>query len=416
MGRFVLIDCNNFYVSCERVFNPKLERKPVIVLSNNDGCVVARSQEAKYLGIAMGEPFFKIKKMCAKKGVEVYSSNYQLYGDLSQRVMRILAEKAPRLQVYSIDEAFAQYPAFISDEEVMEQCREIRRIIKQYVGIPVSIGLGSTKTLAKVANKMAKKKDGLFNISPVQQEVLEGFAVQDIWGIGRRWGAKLHDLGVHTAGQLCRMDAAHVRKHFGVVGERIFWELQGTSCLPTEQMQQAKQSITCSRSFGRDVLEFSELAEAVATYVSRACERLRAERSSARALYVFVETTFHGCLGGRPHTGLTIPLALPTNDTATLISEAKRVLAKLFRLGERYKKCGIVLLDLIETAKIAPDLFDRKTNRHRLNAAVDAVNKRFGRETLFYAAVGVKHPWQMSCTRRSQRYTTCWNELLTVSA
>lgn len=425
MTHYILVDCNNFYASCERLFNPRLEGCPLIVLSNNDGCVVARSQEAKKLGIAMGEPFFKIRELCCKSGVAVFSSNYQLYGDLSQRVMQLLAEMAPGIQVYSIDEAFLTFPKSMAIEEVRARCAEIRSTIRRWVGIPTSLGIAPTKTLAKVANELAKKDRtrGIFDLSDlkVQEEMLASFAVGDIWGVGGRSEKKLKMMGIDTAWKLRQACPSAIRRKMGVVGERIVLELNGISCLPLTDVQ-PKKSIASSRSFGKKVDNLQELSEALSTYVANACLKLRQQSHATQALSVYLEAIVDPEKGTRQHYSTTLPLPLPMNDTPRLIEAANWCLKKLYRKGERYKKCGVILLDLLPEKEIIPDLFDRlDPKRRRLAETVDALNARLGRNTLFYAAMGV-YPkgaapqWKTRSDRRSRRYTTCWEELAIVKA
>lgn len=420
-NHFVLVDCNNFYVSCERLFNPKLEGRPVIVLSNNDGCVVARSQEAKQFGIAMGEPFFKIKEFCRQRDILVYSSNYQMYGDISQRIMQILSELAPEIQVYSIDEAFLTFPATLSPDILLEQCFEMRRLIKKWVGIPTSIGIAPTKTLAKVANAVVKKNRslGVFSLcDPArQQQILADFPVGDIWGIGSRLKARLQGLGIFTALEFRDKDSHFIRREMGVVGERMLWELRGMSCLPLEEPC-AKQSISCSRSFGCTVTCESDLAEALATYVTRACEKLRGQGSCAKALHVYVEVLLDAQTGTRGHESRIVSFTVPTNDTPQMINAAKRCLKQLFCEGKRYKKCGVVLMDLIPEESIIPDLFlpAISPQRQHLMHTVDALNARFGKNKLFYGAMGVENGWKM---RRDQRWSCStgeWGKLPVVRA
>lgn len=416
MKYFALIDCNNFYASCERVFNPFLEGKPIVVLSNNDGCVVARSQEAKKLGIAMGDPFFKIKDFCRQNKVIAFSSNYALYGDLSQRVMNIASSMAPEIEIYSIDEAFLSYPESIPKEEVVKGCLEIRQTVKKWVGIPTSIGLAPTKTLAKVANDLAKKDrtKGFFNLCSAETQaiILRDYPVEDVWGIGRGLKARLNAMGIYTAAQFREMEPTHVRKKMGVVGERMLWELRGISCLQLEESQPRK-SITCSRSFGKAVTEFDQLAEALSTYVSTACVKLRKQDSCAQVICVFVEAYANFQTGGRTVCHMNKALDMPTNDTSTVITAAKHCLKYLFKQGERYKKCGIILHDLIAVNNVIPDLFlgglDEK--RQRLLETVDVLNTRFGKNTIFYGAMGVDPQWKMRHENRSRQYTTSWDEL-----
>lgn len=415
MSYFVLVDCNNFYVSCERLFNPWLEGRPVIVLSNNDGCVVARSQEAKRLDIKMGEPYFKIKDFCKHRGVVVYSSNYQLYGDLSQRVMLILSEIAPEIQIYSIDEAFLNFPAEMEPRALIEQCTEIRHIIKKWVGIPTSLGIAKSKTLAKIANDLAKKDtQGIFDLSSpdIQREVLRKFPVGDVWGVGGSSKVKLNALGVYTAWDLREIDPSIVRHKLGVVGERMVWELRGVSCLPLEEAS-AKKSISCSRSFGRTVTGIAELSEALSTYINTACLKMRQQNCCARAICVYLEAVLDVQTGMRRHFSTTISFPIATSDTPQIISTAKHCLAHLFCEGQRYKKCGIILLDLIPENAVLPDLFlgSPDPKRQHLMQTVDALNAHFGKNTLFYGAMGTNPQWKMRSDKRSRHFTTSWEDL-----
>jgi len=410
---FALIDCNDFYVSCERLFNPALERRPVLVLSNNDGRVIARSQEAKTLGIKMGEPFFKIQKLCQKEEIAILSSNHELYKDLSNRIMNIIREYVPSTEVYSIDEAFAYFPDTPSD--IVEACTQLRKRIKQWVGIPSSIGIGPTKVLAKTANRQAKGSKGIFDLSDhtVRTHLLQRTPVENIWGIGTKSGEKLHASGIHTAWQLCLMSLPYLRHLMGAPGEKIAWELRGTPCLPIEEAG-PRQTITHSRSFGTVITSFSDLSQALSTFVSRACVTLRKQHSFVKKIYVFTETAFDKEQKRRPHSGMTMALALPTNNTSTIIREAKRCLQQLFKPGAQCKKCGVVLLDLIEQPP--PDFFTPKKAINNLSHLVDEINNRFGEETLFYGAQGIDHPWQTLSLNRSPRYTTRWEELATANA
>lgn len=410
MNQFVLVDCNNFYASCERLFNPRLEGRPVIVLSNNDGCVVARSQEAKQLGIAMGAPYFKIQDFCRQQRVAVFSSNYALYGDLSQRVMELLAERAPAIQVYSIDEAFLMFPA---TEKVALLCSEMRQMIRRWTGIPTSLGIAPTKTLAKVANQLAKK-EGIFDLScpHMRDKVLHTFPIGDVWGIGGRSEEKLRALGIETAWQLAQMPAPTMRRTLGVVGERLLLELRGISCLPLTDVQ-LKKSLAYGRSFGKPVADLFALSEALATYVANASLKLREQAACTAALYVYLETC------ERQHYSQAAVLPLPTNDTPQLITAAKSCLRQLFRKEERYKKCGVVLLDLLPQSAVVPDLFQElDPKRRKLAGVVDALNTRLGRHKLYYAAMGGKDDasWKMRSERRSPNYTGRWEELAVVKA
>jgi DNA polymerase V len=422
MDYFVLVDCNNFYVSCERLFNPRLEARAVIVLSNNDGCVVARSREAKQLGIPMGAPFFKIRDVCRHQNILVYSSNYALYGDLSQRVMQILTEMSPEIQIYSIDEAFLKFSGSTPPEEMRAHCVSIRKKIKKWVGIPTSIGIAPTKTLAKVANDLAKKDTvhGVFDLSSpeVQLKILKDYPIEEVWGIGSRLKVKLQSWGIYTAGEFREADPVFIRRKLGVVGERMLWELRGISCLPLELERAPKQSITCSRSFGQAVTEQEGLEEALATYMASACVRLREEGSCAQALCVFVEAYLDAKAGTRQTFSTAIDLPFPTHDTPVLIHIAKQCLKKIFRVGHRYKKCGVILLDLIAQERIAPDLFTGNVDpkRERVAGIVDALNAHLGKNTLFYGAMGIDPSWKMRSQKRSSGFTSAWETLAKVKA
>lgn len=419
MSYFILADCNNFYASCERVFNPKLEGCPIIVLSNNDGCVVARSQEAKKLGIKMGEPYFKIKDFCSRMRVQVYSSNYPLYGDLSQRIMNILGEATPEMEIYSIDEAFLKYPGYMTPDALFSKCIELKRLVKKWVGIPISLGIAPTKTLAKLANDYAKKEQstGVFDISSpnLRKEILQKYPIEDVWGIGSAFRDKLRGLGVQTAWDFQEMDPLIVRRKMGVCGERILLELQGISCLALEEAS-PKKSISCSRSFGKVVIEASELAEALSTYVNTACIKLRRQRSCSKALCVYLEALNDEKLGTRRHYSLITSFSMPTNDTSKMITAAKSCLKKLFCEKERYKKCGVILLDLIPEEDIEADMFlgSIDTKRSAFMHTVDALNRHFGKNTLFFAAMGTNPLWQMRSDKRSRQFTTCWEDLAIV--
>lgn len=421
MEYFALVDCNNFYVSCERLFNPRLEGRPVIALSNNDGCVVARSQEAKQLGIKMGEPYFQIRELCKQRDVAICSSNYSVYGDLSQRVMHIISKMAPEVQIYSIDEAFATYPGTFLEKDVVAHCLEMRRCIKKWVGIPTSIGIAPTKTLAKMANALAKKnrEQGIFNLysQSTQDEILKKFPIQEVWGIGSRLGTRLRSQGIYTAAEFRDADPSYIRKMMGVVGERMLWELRGLSCLPMEEPVD-KKSITCSRSFGTTVTEMHHLAEALATHVNTACVKLREQESCAAALCIFIEAIVDSNTGTRRPFSTVIPFDMPSHDTSLMISEAKRYLSEIFVKGLRYKKCGVVLLDLLPKKNVLPDLFLGVSNakRDRVMYTVDALNQHFGKDTLFYGAMGINPVWKMKRDKCSSDYTSDWEGLAIAKA
>jgi len=415
---FILVDCNNFYASCERLFNPHYEGKPVIVLSNNDGCVVARSQESKQLGIKMGEPFFKIKNLCKQYDVIVCSSNYELYGDLSDRIMSILSKLGLDIQVYSIDEAFLKFPK--EEGSIFNQCFEIKKMIKKWVGIPISIGIAPTKTLAKIAGASAKKGNvGVVDLSDfrVKIETLKMTPVGDIWGVGGNSQSKLHVLGIYTAWDLHESDPLLIKKKMGITGERIVWELRGISCLPLEELE-SKKSITSSRSFGKPMLAMNDLAEALSNYINSACIKLRAQKSCVQAMSVWIESVLNAQTGERRYHQSMVAFPFPTNDTAQMISEAKRCLLGLFREGLIYKKCGVTLIDLIQESNVIPDFLvgSMDPKRKHLMKTVDALNTQFGKNKLFYGAMGINREWTMKRENSSPCFTTNWNDLAIAKA
>ena len=415
-----LVDCNNFYASCERVFDPHLWNRPVVVLSNNDGCVVARSAEAKALGIATGTPYFQIRDLVARHGIIVRSSNYKLYGDLSARIMTVLGRSTPHLEVYSIDEAFMDLAGMPLDR-LMDYGREIRRTVLRWTGIPVSVGIAPTKTLAKVANHLAKQAPaagGVWSLAEThdQMAVLARLDVQDIWGIGARLAARLRRAGIATALDLREASPNRVRRLVGVVGERTALELRGLPCIGLEETPPPAKSIVRSRSFGRPVERQEELEEAVAAYATRAAEKLRLHRRVAGALSVFVATSR---FRGAPYANqATLSLDPPTDDTARLIHAALAALRPIFREGLAYQKAGVMLGGLQPRAGLTESLFDRydRGRSERLMAVLDDVNHRLGPDTLRYAASGMERPWQMRREHASPHYTTRWDELPIVRA
>ncbi|HIJ78410.1 MAG: Y-family DNA polymerase [Desulfobulbaceae bacterium] len=418
---FALIDCNNFYVSCERLFAPQLKARPVVVLSNNDGCIIARSEEAKALGIAMGEPYFKVAAFLEKHAVHVFSSNYALYGDLSQRVMAVLQQLEPFVEIYSIDEAFVSLPV-AGGGDLVAYGLKLRETIRQWVGIPVSIGFGPTKTLAKIANRMAKQDkagNGVFSLldHPRLDALLAEVPVGAVWGIGRRHGAKLTACGIRSAFDLKGGDDDWLRKHLTITGLRTAMELRGLSCLPFEQLPPAKKSITSSRSFGRTVQGKAELFEAVATYVTMAAEKMRRAKLVAGCLQVFVTTNRFNKDAPQYSNSESVRLEPPTASTPELLSRARVCLDHLYRPGYAYQKAGVVLLDLLPEARQQGHLFGGDSGKAGpLMAALDKINNRWGRETVQSAAAGFTKSWKNRQERKSPAYTTCWHDLPVVRA
>lgn len=418
---FALIDCNNFYVSCERVFNPSLIKSPVVILSNNDGCIISRSEEAKALGIPMASPYYKSKALLeAHQGV-AFSSNYELYGDMSRRVMESLRLFVPDIEIYSIDEAFLAVP----DQEGVEDFMSfIQQRILKWTGIPTSIGLGSTKTLAKLANYIAKTYSfqGVFNgcHRPVMEDIMAALPLKKVWGISKGWEEKLHSLGIHTVLDLARADPSQIRQHTNVVLQRIALELRGIPCLALEDVS-SKKSIMSSKSFGQILTEQEPILEALSHYTARAAEKLRAQESYTPTICVMVRT--HRFKGREEyyHASSLISLEEPTQDTSTLIKAAKQGLAKIYKKGYQYQKTGVILLDLTPQLCQPQGLFSSSSSSvHTLKQghqtkALDAINQRYGRHTLFYGAQGILRPWQTRCDNRSPRYSTRVQEILNVS-
>jgi DNA polymerase V len=418
---FALVDCNNFYASCERVFNPMLEGKPIVVLSNNDGCVVARSNEAKALGIGMGVPEFQIRQLLRAHHVHVFSSNYTLYGDMSQRVMETLEQFCPDLEIYSIDEAFLSLSGFPSHSPT-EYGRSIRSTVKRWTGLPVSVGIAETKTLAKIANRVAKRTPdigGVFDLLACQDRdaLLGRVAVEDVWGIGPNHARLLKQHGITTAQQLARADDQWIRKRMGVVGLRLVMELRGVSCLDLEQCPSPKQSLTCSRAFGTLINTLAEMEEAVSVYASRVAEKLRGEGLAATVLTVCL-TTNEFKEGPQYSNSLTLNLPVVTDSTSELIRCALQGIRAIYRDGYLYKKAGVILTGLVPASQTQTDLFDSKDHGRskRLMSALDSINDRWGAGTLHYASSGISRAWKTQFYRRSPAYTTDWDALPVVNA
>lgn len=412
---FALIDCNNFYASCERLFKPDLKDKPVLVLSNNDGCVIARSNEVKDLGIKMGVPFYQVKALCKQHKVQVFSSNYTLYGDMSRRVMSVIGEHWPEVEIYSIDEAFIDLKTLPRSEQD-EFCRRLQQTILRYTGIPVSIGIGATKTLAKLANYIAKKelKLPVFNIDQ-KTFWLDKIAVSDVWGVGRQWGKKLMQQGVYTAQDLVTLDLRMIKDRFNVVLQRTILELRGTSCSGLQESEPSK-SIISSKSFGRMQTEYSCIAQAISSHCARACEKLREQQLVARHLSIFIQTNRFRPDLPQYQQSIGFKLINPTDDLRYLIRCTKFCLKKIFRSGFHYQKVGVHLGDLIAKKHVQMDLFNQSTEEQldhaeQLMSVLDAVNKKYGRHTLHLAAEVNLQPWSMRAQLRSPCYTTQWSEL-----
>lgn len=415
---YALIDCNNFYASCERLFRPDLRGKPIVVLSNNDGCVIARSNEAKALGIKMGEPFFHIKALSKQHKIHVFSSNYTLYGDLSHRVMSVIESAWPEVEVYSIDEAFLDLSTLPQDLHE-SFCTTLQQRILQWTGIPTSIGIGPTKTLAKIANHVCKRelKIPVFNVTN-QRQWLAKIGVGDVWGVGRQWQKKLMDKGINTAQDLADLNAHVIKKQYNVILMRTVMELQGIACSGLDEAK-PKQSILSSKSFGEMQTHFSALAQAISSHCARACEKARAQNLVAQRLSVFIRSNPHRADLAQYANSMACRLILPTDDTRVITQVAKICLRKLFKAGVHYKKVGIMLDGLIDKSMQQLDLFSQHSpaesqKSDQLMATFDSINARFGSQTIKLAAEGYSQTWKMRAELRSPCYTTRWSELAAI--
>ena len=412
-----LVDGNNFYVSCERIFDPSLEDRPVAVLSNNDGCVISRSQECKRLGIPMGAPGFQLRRNLAQSGLILKSSNYELYGDISRRMIAALGEFAPEVEQYSIDEAFIHVTPPSGTNLFDYGCR-IRQTLLKWIGIPCGIGFAPSKTLAKIANHIGKRQpSGVFVMPEDPRPVLETLPAGEVWGVGRRLAPKLAALGIRTAWQLASADSAFLRRRFNVTLARTALELRGHSLIGQENPDEPSKSISCSRSFGRPVIELKELAEAVACYTARAAEKLRRERQLAAGANVYCQYYPEYVPAALPGgvSGTTVMFRTPTSDTPEMLRAIHPKLRGIFHEGRRYKKAGVIFFGLEAAGNRQPDLFSGTAEREeRLSEAVDAINRSFGRGSIFLLAEGVEKPWAMKREMLSPSYTTNWDQLLAV--
>ncbi|WP_367607292.1 Y-family DNA polymerase [Legionella sp. W05-934-2] len=418
---FAMVDCNNFYASCERLFQPCLRDKPIVVLSNNDGCVIARSNEAKALGIAMGVPFHQVRGLCQRHKVAVFSSNYTLYGDMSQRVMTVIEQHWSAVEIYSIDEAFLNLTG-LSLLQADAFCQQLQATIFKQTGIPVSIGIGRSKTLAKLANHIAKKKlrVSVFNIDG-QMHWLEQIAIQDIWGVGQRWAAKLIALGITTAADLAKLDTEFVRRRFNVVMLRTVLELNGRACIELEDSE-PKKSILSSKSFGKLQTTKEALSEALASHCARAWDKLRQQQHQVVYLSVFLRTNpFRRDLPQYSRSS-GVRLIHPTDDLCHITTIAKHCLAHIFLPGYQYHKTGVLLVELVDKRFQQNDLFnpicpETQQKRDKLMQVTGKIKQRYGRHSLYLAAQGSRQPaWQMRANLCSPKYTTSWADLPLVKA
>ncbi len=420
---FFLIDCDSFYASCEKVFRPDIKDKPVVVLSNNDGFIVAADRKAKALGIkTISDPYFKMEPIIKKFGIEVFSANFELYGDMSERVMKILARFSPEIEIYSIDEAFLLMNH--GEERLTNIGRKIKELVWKSVGIPVSVGIGPTKTLAKIASRLAKKNPGLGGVFDIgEQEDMDAFLrkikVEDIWGVGRAHSKLLYECGINTAYDLKRLSYNVAKKQMTIVGLKTVKELGGIPCFALSDTPPHQKSIMRSRSFGHLVETLPALTEAVASYTTRACEKLREQHSLAWVVHVFIAT--HPHKKEPQYSGKeSFKLSMPTADTPTIIKAALSCLKKIYRPRYRYLRCGVVLTNLIPEHDDPGHLFKTpfpSSQNKDLMVAVDKINRYMGTDFARFGSVGIENkPWKMRQARRSQRYSTRWEEIPTVYA
>ena len=436
---FALVDGNNFYVSCERVFRPSLVGQPVIVLSNNDGCAISRSNEAKELGVRMGQPWFECRHLERQHGLVALSANFTLYSDMSDRMMSIVGSTAPRQEIYSIDESFLDLGGvYAESSKRVAAGHALREKVLRWTGLLTCVGFGPTKTLAKLANHIAKtaeRKPGLYppdlaqvcdlgGMAPADRQALLGrTAVGEVWGVGRRIGAQLEAAGVATVLDLARLNPAAVRMRFSVVLEKTVLELRGISCMALDDAPQPKQQIMCSRSFGQPVLQQAGLIEAVSEFAGRAAEKLRQQAHLAGAVHVFIRTSSFRREDRQYNGSVTVPLIRPTADTSALVSSAAAGLRSIFRPGYRYAKAGVMLVELqpqalqqgeLDLHGLDDDARGESRDRGRLMVAVDAVNRRYGRGAIGVASAGLggeQRGFSMKQERRTPRYTTNWEEM-----
>ena len=421
--KFALVDCNNFYASCERVFEPKLEGRPIVVLSNNDGCIIARSNEAKALGIKMGVPYFKLKNLITQNGVVVKSSNYPLYGDMSSRVMKVIGEYSPVQEVYSIDESFIDLMRLPLN--LMDHMHSLRRRVKSWTGIPVCVGVGSTKVLAKLANRIAKKYprfDGVFDIDDLSYEryckLLKSVEVGDLWGIGRQSAKKLNRIGIHTSHDFYQSDVGVIETLLGVNGKKIYKELYGSSCIPIEAIPPARKQIVSSRSFGCDLKDFDELNQALTNLTRKAVNKLNNHQLATTTITVFIYTNPHKKDKPCVHLSKTVGMTTAIQDQSQIIPLVAQILRLIYKPGHSFYKGGLVLGNLTKNYQ-QQDLFSITQNsqiqtmaRQKSNT-IRSVNRRFN-ESIKYASELGNNRWLPRADFKSNRYTTSWTELLVI--
>jgi len=412
-----LVDCNNFYASCERVFRPDLEKKPIVVLSNNDGCVIARSNEAKKLGIKMGEPAFKKREVFERNKIKTFSTNFILYGDMSKRVMSILRNNSKEIEIYSIDEAFLE----CYNEDLNSYATNLRKKVKQWTGIPVSVGIAETKVLAKIANHIAKKhrKSGVFILDSKEiiEKALKFTAIEEIWGIGRNHARRFKEYGISTAYDLICIEESWIKKKFSIVVLRIAKELKGIKCLDIESQHKTKKNICTSRSFGDPTSDYNTIKAAISTFAVRCCEKLRKQKTSASELRIFIYTNPFNPKHKQYYGTKKIQLERATNDNQIIVHEVIKGLQKIYKKGYIYKKAGVIVSNITQENQVQLNLFDQIRNREKytkISKVIDRINSSMGRDKLRIATQGFDRKWKMKQEQLSQCYTTRIDEILTV--
>ncbi len=412
-----LVDCNNFYASCERVFRPDLEKKPIVVLSNNDGCVIARSNEAKKLGIKMGEPAFKKREVFERNKIKTFSTNFILYGDMSKRVMSILRNNSKEIEIYSIDEAFLE----CYNEDLNSYGKNLRKKVKQWTGIPVSVGIAETKVLAKIANHIAKKyrKSGVFILDSKEiiEKALKFTAIEEIWGIGKNHSRRFKEYGINTAYDLTCIEESWIKKKFSIVVLRIAKELKGIKCLDIESQHKTKKNICTSRSFGNPTSDYNTIKEAISTFAVRCCEKLRKQKTSTSELRIFIYTNPFNPKHRQYYGTKKIQLERATNDNQIIVQEVIKGLQKIYKKGYVYKKAGVIVGNITQENQVQLNLFDQIKNREKytkISKVIDRINSSMGRDKLRIATQGFDRKWKMKQEQLSQCYTTRIDEILTV--
>ena len=418
-NKIALVDCNSFYVSCERLFNPSIIKKPVVVLSSNDGCVISRSTEAKTLGIKMGEPYFKVEKIVKKNDVKVFSSNYSLYGDLSRRVMKTLKQFSSQIEIYSIDEAFLNLSS-IRDENLFEHGNKIRKTVLKWTGIPTSIGIATTKTLSKAANHIAKKEQsGIVNLINTKQidQILKEIEINEVWGVGRQLTKFYIKNGIHTAYQLKNMHNNWIKKNTNVLGSRTAMELKGIPCVSLEEHQEKRKNCCVSRSFGRKVTKLEELSESVTTHCLNAAEKIRSDNQTTKRITVFIRTSPFQKDKNYYANSKDIDLPVRTNDSIELVKQSLIALQYIYRKGYKYQKAGIIFSGLNEVDIYKKNLFSSINNeekRKKLMKAIDYTNIKYGRHALSIAQAGLRKKWNIKRQHSSKIDTACFDFLPTI--